>query len=286
VKKEDLMITGSPYASLKNRTIIVTGGGQGLGREMALALVEHGANVVITSVSDHHNRARTEKDAQALEGGGILALQADVSNTDDCQQVVHQAVERFGAVHGLINNAGRGMRLISETFNKIPTRFWEADDVAWKQIIDININGTFLMSKAVMPKFLEQDFGRIINISTSDVTMVRQGYSPYGPSKTAVEACSVAWAAELIDTAITVNVLLPGGASNTALLPDSIDKKGADGNLLPPDIMRIPALWLCSDLSNNITGRRLIARNWDTTLTPDEAAAGAMEPVTDKPRIM
>ena len=280
------MTIESPYSSLKDRTIIVTGGGQGLGREMALALVEHGANIVITSVSDHESRARTEEEARALQGGDILALQADVANGDDCRRVVEQTIEKFGAVHGLINNAGRGMRLISETFNKVPTRFWEADDVAWKNIIDININGTFLMSKAVMPKFLEQDFGRIINISTSEITMVRKGYSPYGPSKTAIEACSVAWAAELADTAVTVNVLLPGGASNTALLPDSVDKKGADGNLLPPDIMRAPALWLCSDLSNNVTGRRLIARNWDPALTPDEAAAGAMDPVGDKPKIM
>jgi NAD(P)-dependent dehydrogenase (short-subunit alcohol dehydrogenase family) len=280
------MATQNPWTSLKGRTVIVTGGGQGLGREMALALVEQHANVVITSVRDHTSRAATEEMARTIGGGQLLALQADVTSEEDCCNVVANAVDRFGTVHALINNAGRGMRLISETFNKVPTKFWEAEAEAWHQIIDVNVNGTFLMSKAVMPVFLEQNFGRIINISTSDVTMVRGGYSPYGPSKTAIEACSVAWSSELAETGITVNVLLPGGASNTALLPDSPDKKGADGHLLPPEIMRTPALWLCSDLSSGHNGRRLIARNWDTDKSPEQAAAGAMEPVTDKPRIM
>jgi NAD(P)-dependent dehydrogenase (short-subunit alcohol dehydrogenase family) len=280
------MTTAYSYPSLKDKTVIVTGGGQGLGREMALALVEQGANVVITSVSDNQSRAQTEADAKALGGGGILSLQADVANWANCQNVVEQARQQFGGVHALINNAGRGMRLISETFNTVPTKFWQADVDAWRTIMDVNINGTFLMSKAVMPLFLEQGFGRIINISTSDITMVRGGYSPYGPSKTAIEACSKAWAQELEGSGVTVNVLLPGGASNTALLPDSPNKKGADGNLLPPDIMREPALWLCSDQSIGFNGRRMIARNWDRALTPDEAAAGALEDAIAKPKIM
>ena len=282
------MTTAFQYPSLRDRTVIVTGGGQGLGREMALALIAQGANVVITSVSDTASRDQTMRDAQALgaDSGGVLALKADVANWDDCQNVVDQARQKFGTIHALINNAGRGMRLISETFNTMPTKFWEADVDAWRTVMDININGTFLMSKAVMPEFLKQNFGRIINISTSDITMVRGGYSPYGPSKTAIEACSVAWAQELTDTNITVNVLLPGGASDTALLPDSPDKKGADGNLLPPAIMREPALWLCSDQSNGVSGRRFIARNWNADLPPDEAAAGAMEAQAAKPKVM
>ena len=280
------MNSASPWSSLEGRVIIVTGGGQGLGREMALALVEQGANVTITSVSDHDSRSQTEQEAGAIGRGQILALQADVAVWQDCQNVVAQTIEKFGAVHGLINNAGRGMRLISETFNTVPTKFWEADIEAWRTIMDVNVNGTFLMSKAVMPHLIDQGFGRILNISTSDITMVRGGYSPYGPSKTAIEACSVAWAQELADTGVTVNVLLPGGASDTALLPDMPNRKGADGNLLPPDIMREPALWFCSDLSNDVTGCRMIARNWERDLPPAEAAAKALEPKSEKPGIM
>ena len=78
--------------------------------------------------------------------------------------------------------------------------------------------------------------------------MVRQGYSPYGSSKAFLEAASRSWAQELRDSGVTVNVLLPGGATDTDLLPPSNNKKGADGNLLSPSIMINPALWLASDV--------------------------------------
>ena len=93
--------------------------------------------------------------------------------------------------------------------------------------------------------------------------MVRQGYSPYGSSKAFLEAASRSWAQELNDTGVTVNVLLPGGATDTDLLPPSSNKKGADGNLLNPSIMIKPAIWLASDSSDGITGSRFIARHWD-----------------------
>lgn len=270
------------YPSLQGRVVIVTGGNRGLGREMALALVGQGAHVAITSVSGGDSLARAEAEAKALGGGEILALRGDVANWSDCQAVVAETKARFGGLHCLINNAGRGMRLISETYNKEPTKFWQADPDAWKEIIAVNINGTFLMAKAVTPHLVEQGFGKIINISTSDVTMTRQGYTPYGPSKSAIEACSLAWAEELADSGVSVNVLLPGGATDTDLLPPGLDRKGADGNLLAPDIMRAPALWLCADQSNAYSGRRFIARLWDHGLEPNQAAAGAMAPWTVK----
>ena len=92
--------------------------------------------------------------------------------------------------------------------------------------------------------------------------MVRQGYSPYGPSKAFLEAATRAWAVELRGTGIDVNVLLPGGAADTDLLPPSPNKKGADGNLLPADVMSEAFVWLASDLSNGVSGGRFIARYW------------------------
>ncbi len=263
-------------ASLRGRVVVVTGGNRGLGREMALALLECGAHVAITSQAGGESLAAMEREAKALGMGEILALQGDVADWSDCQRVVAETMARFGAVHVLINNAGRGMRLISETFNTVSTKFWQADVAAWQEIIDVNVNGTFLMARAVTPHMVAQGFGKIINISTSDITMTRQGYTPYGPSKSAIEACSIAWAAELTDTGVSVNVLLPGGATDTDLLPPGPDKKGADGKLLPPEIMRLPALWLCSDQSNAVSGRRIIARLWDLNLEPSEAAAAAL----------
>lgn len=262
--------------SLNGRVVIITGGNRGLGREMALALLECGAHVAITSKAGGETLAAMGREAKALGSGEILALQADVANWSDCQRVVVETEKRFGPVHVLINNAGRGMRLISETFNTVPTKFWQADVTAWKEIVDVNVTGTFYMARAVTPNMVEQGFGKIINISTSDTTMTRQGYTPYGPSKSAIEACSQAWSVELTDTGVSVNVLLPGGATDTDLLPPGPDKKGANGNLLSPTIMRVPAVWLSSNLSNAYSGRRIIARLWDHEIDTNNAAVGAM----------
>ena len=124
-----------------------------------------------------------------------------------------------------------------------------------------------------------QSWLKIINVSTSDQTMVRRGFSPYGPSKAFVEAASRAWAQELAGTGIDVNVLLPGGAADTDLLPPSPDKKGADGNLLPATIMDEAIVWLVSEAADGHTGERYIGRYWDG---PD----AARDEHIDKPRIM
>jgi 3-oxoacyl-[acyl-carrier protein] reductase len=116
--------------------------------------------------------------------------------------------------------------------------------------------------------------------------MVRRGYAPYGPSKAGLEAASRVWAQDLAGTGVDVMVYLPGGAADTALLPDSENKRGADGNLLPAAIMRRAIGWLCSDASNGRTGTRYIARLWDDTMSPDDAARGAQSPVVDKPAIL
>src|SRR5690606_10784991 len=126
-----------------------------------------------------------------------------------------------------------------------------------------------------VPHMVAQGFGKVINISTSDQTMVRKGYSPYGPTKAALEAASRVWAQDLEGTGVEVYVYLPGGAADTDLLPSGPDRKGADGNLLPPSIMRRAILWLCADDSTGMSGGRYIARMWDEALPAAEAAAAA-----------
>lgn len=266
--------------SLKGRVCLVTGGARGLGREMALALAEAGAVLCITGATETPELEATAQDLAALTGAGnVLALASDVADRDAAEAAVAACRDRFGRLDVLVNNAGRGMRLISETFNTTPTRFWEADADAWRAILDINCNGPFLMARAAVPGMLAQGFGKIVNISTSDQTMVRRGYAPYGPSKAFLEAASRVWAQDLQGTGVDVNVLLPGGAADTDLLPPSPDKKGADGNLLSPAVMREAILWLASDASNGHTGGRYIGRLWDG---PDAARDAPI----DKPRIM
>ena len=266
-------------ASLSGRVIIMTGCVRGLGREMALALIAQGAKVVVTGSSKSEAMAETIAMAEALAGKDcMVGIVSDVSDFKSCQYLVNEVLERFGALHVLVNNAGIGMRVISETYNTVPVNFWEIDPDQWRRIMDTNVNGVFNMSRACVPHMLTQSFGKVINISTSDVTMVRRGYSPYGPSKAALEAMTRVWAQELIGSGVDINVYLPGGAADTDLLPPSVNKRGADGNLLSAAIMRRGIAWLCSDASNGQSGKRYIARLWNETLAPSQSAAMASAP--------
>jgi 3-oxoacyl-[acyl-carrier protein] reductase len=164
------------------------------------------------------------------------------------------------------------MKYVSEAFMTTPTRFWETDPQTWRMIINTNVNGPFLMSRAVVPHLLAAGWGRIINISMNYETMRRRGFSPYGPSKAALESETIIWSHDLKDTRITVNALLPGGAVDTGMIPASYPEE-ARARLLHPEIMIPPLLWLASEQSDGITGRRIIATDW--TLDKAERSAGA-----------
>jgi len=272
------------HPSINGRSIIVTGGGRGLGREMTLALAAAGGHVMATAAHSLDELKQVQQEAGGQ--GRVEIMLADAANYADCEKVVAATCEAFGSVQCLVNNAGRGMRLVSETFTTTPCLFWETPPEHWKTIVECNINGPFNMARAVTPHLLEQGFGKIINISTSLQTMTRTGYSPYGPSKAALEAASRVWAADLAGTGVTVNVLLPGGATDTALLPDMVNKRGADGQLLSPILMRAPILWLCSDASNDHTAERYIAKDWTLDTDADTAASSARDTVGATPRIL
>jgi 3-oxoacyl-[acyl-carrier protein] reductase len=246
---------------------------------MALALVEQGAKVVVTGSTESAAMTETIAMAETIAGKDcMIGIAADVSDFNSCQSLVNATLARYGALHALVNNAGIGMRLISESFNTVPVNFWDIDPDHWRRIIDTNVNGVFNMTRACVPHMLTQGFGKVINVSTSDPTMVRRGYSPYGPSKAALEAMSRVWAQELEGRGVDINIYLPGGAADTDLLPPSANKRGADGNLLPAAIMRRGIAWLCSDASNGQSGGRYIARLWDESLPLAQRAAAASAP--------
>lgn len=267
--------------------LIVTGGGRGLGWEMADALIEAGHRVLVTgarasgelqAACDAWNRGQPQPRA--------LAEVADVASWDDCQRVAQRCLDTFGSIDGLVNNAGRGMREISESFNTRPALFWEADPQGFANIIQANVHGPFLMARACVPHMVAQGWGRVVNISTSQVTMVRTGYCPYGPSKAALEAMSVIWARDLAGTGVSVNVLLPGGATDTQLLPgNGPGRRGADGQLLSPSLMRAPIQWLVRAPAE-VTGRRYVARLWPADLAGELAAQRAQSAPNELPALM
>lgn len=265
----------------------MTGGGRGIGREFVLALAGAGARIAGCARSAAE-LTRVEAEVAAAAGPGrFVGEVTDVRDPAGCRRVVERALDAFGALHCLVNNAGIGMRHVSERFNVVPPRFWEAPVDRWRDILEINALGPFLMAHAAAPHMIAGGFGRIVNISTSPGTMVRTGYSPYGPSKAALEAMSRVWAQDLADTGVTVNVLLPGGATDTSFIPGSgPGRRGADGMLLPADVMNAALLWLLSDASRGVTGRRLVGKLWDASLAPDDAAQRALQPHPELPAII
>lgn len=265
--------------SLEGRVAIVTGGGRGIGRAIALGLAAAGANVVITAARNPQETSEVAQSVRdALGRDCLLAIAADVTREDDCVRVVDAAIERYGAIHILVNNAARGMRFIDERFLERPAKFWQAAPGAWRMIVETNVNGPFLMARAVVPHFLAQRWGRLVNISISHQTMGRAGFSPYGPSKAALEAATAAWARELDGTGVTVNALLPGGITDTAMVPEAAPEQVRRA-MLDPAIMVAPVQWLCSRDADAISGQRIVANKWDPSLPANEAARRALGPL-------
>lgn len=265
------------YASLVDRVVIITGGSRGIGRAIALAFARAGARVAITA----RRRSEQLEVAAALMAevsgpGRSLAIAADVRSFAECQAVVAASIDAFGAIHALINNAGLGMQEVRADYPINRPRFWEADPDASRRIVDTNVNGAFNMALAVTPHFVRQTFGKIVNISTSARVLTLAGFAPYGPSKAALESASQIWAEDLVDHGVDVNILIPGGPTDTDMMPAVPGREAYGGGLMPPAVMGPPALWLCSDDSNGLSGGKYVARLWNADRPPREAAIAAL----------
>lgn len=249
-------------SGIAGRVAIVTGAGRGLGRAMALGLARAGVRVVATAAREWAEvelvatEIRSEYDEER-----ILPLLADVTHEADCERVVSAALQHWQRLDILVNNAGRGMKYVSERFLTEPTRFWEVAPETWRMVIETNVNGPFLMARAAVPHMLVAGWGRIINMSMNHETMRRRGFSPYGPSKAALESETVIWAQDLEGTGVTVNALLPGGATLTGMIPQDLDER-IRAQLLDPKVVVAPLLWLASPAADPINGRRLLANCW------------------------
>jgi NAD(P)-dependent dehydrogenase (short-subunit alcohol dehydrogenase family) len=243
---------------LRHRVVIVTGGGRGIGRSIALGYARAGADVIISVA-----RNPTEADAVVAESatlpGTIEAVQADVTVSGEVEQLVERALALSGRIDVLVNNAARGMRFVNERFMSEPRPFWETDPVAWRIAMETNIVGVFLVTRAVVPHMLAAGRGSIINVTVNRQTMVRRGFSPYGPSKAALEAMTEVWAQELDGTGVVINLLLPGGATATGMVPDDVPE-GVE--LLSPEIVVPGALHLAV---TDQSGQRIVGAEWTET---------------------
>jgi NAD(P)-dependent dehydrogenase (short-subunit alcohol dehydrogenase family) len=240
-------------ADLQDVRALVTGATSGLGHAMARALVDAGARVALTS------RALERAQATAAQlGDRALGLELDVRVAGSVTAGVDRASGWLGGVDLLVNNAGIGMRTVNPRFMTEPQPFWEVSPAGFQDVLDTKVTGAFLVAREVVPRMLKAGSGRVVTISMNEQTMRRRGFAPYGPSGAAVEALARVMAADLADTPVRANVLLPGGATATGMVPDELDDE-ARSRLLDPAVMGPPVVWLASAEAGEVHDERIVA---------------------------
>ena len=232
---------------LRGKVLMITGASQGLGRALTLAYAEEGANLVVNSRSADSLDSVAEKAKGA--GVEVLAIPGDVSRSTHVEMLVEAAVERFGRVDGLINNAG----LLGP---RVPIEEYPVDE--WRKVLEANLTGPFLLAKAVIPHMPEG--GSIINVTSGVSIEGRPRWGAYSVSKFGVEGLTQILAAELEDRGIRVNSVDPGGMRTemrAAAYPDEDPM-----TRITPEENTAVFLYLASDESKDVTGERFRAQEF------------------------
>ncbi len=261
---------------LQGKVAIVTGAGSpiGMGRAMALALVRAGARVAMLDVNEDWLEQSADEVRTAGGDDCVLPLVCDVSDAESAEDAVGRTIAGLGGLHVLINNAGITHLLALD--GRTPANFWDITPAAWDKVMAVNLAGSFYMARAAVGHMLDQKWGRIIGVTTSVDTMYRAGMCPYGPSKAGHEALVALMARELEGAGVTANVLIPGGMTDTNILPEDFAYDRA--SLMRPEIMQATAVWLSSEESDGINGMRFSAYYWDENLPIEERLEKAAAP--------
>jgi len=256
-------------ASASSRIVFLTGAAGGIGRAMTEALLAAG-----------HAVAAVDRDAKTLDRlvaehaaskDRLHPIRADLFTPVGCEAAIAAARARFGAIDAVINNAGIGMSSVRPDAEVRTPGIEELTPEIWDSFLAIFVRAPLMLVRAALPDMKRGGFGRIINNTTSYVTMLR--VLPYGAVKAALESMSAVWAKEFDGSGITVNVLVPGGPTDTPFIAD--EAGWPREKMLRPQIMGPPTAWLISDEARNFSGRRITAARWDNNLPPAEAAARA-----------
>jgi len=265
-------------AQLQEQYAMVTGASRGLGLEMAIAMGEAGlAGITITAAPGSDETAtEIETELQAAisviekTGTKVNAVFSDVGQSDDCKHAIESHMEAFPSLDILINNAGKAGRYAhkGETDKDISGH----DPAGMAEIIETNLFGPYFMLHHALPHMRKLTRARVINISKRTESMHRKAWTPYGPTKAALEAATIAWAESLSETGVTVNTLSPGGAVNTKFGTGEISGHGID-----PSTIRPMTVWLASDASDEFNGCRFVADRWNSDLPDIDAALGCQE---------
>jgi gluconate 5-dehydrogenase len=179
---------------------------------------------------------------------------------------VDSAFEALDGLDVLVNNAGIGMRTVNPRFLTDPQPFWAVAPDGFRDVVATNLTGYFLVARAVVPRFVAAGSGRVVNVSMNHSTMNRKGFVPYGPARSGAEALARIMAADLTGSGVTANILLPGGATATGMIPDDFPPEQR-AHLLAPDVMAAPIRWLCSADADGVHDERIVASEFDSWLS-------------------
>jgi acetoacetyl-CoA reductase len=236
---------------LNNKVAIVTGGSRGIGAAISMELAKNGVKIVINYNSKKEIADKMVADIKEI-GGEAYAVQADVSNSKDAENLVKEAVNQFGRVDILVNNAGITR---DRTFKKLS----EED---WRKVIDVNLNSVYNTTSVALPHLLESDAGRIINISSIIGQAGGFGQTNYAAAKAGLIGYTKSLALELAKSGVTVNAICPGfiGTEMVAAMPENvlegIVSKVPQRRLGTPTEVASGVVFLCKD-GAYITGHQL-----------------------------
>lgn len=244
-----------PSFDVNGHVVIVTGGGQGIGRAFARNFALAGAVSVIAELNIEKARAVVAEIEEA--GGKALAVETDVGNPESLHQMVREVTGKFGRVDALINNAGIFSSLKMRPFEEIPVEEWD-------RVLEVNISGVFHACRAVAPFMREARRGRIINMGSGAVTLGRPNYLHYTTSKSALVGMTRSLARELGEYGITVNTIMPGAIATEipreTVTPEQRERLTASQCIRrpgAPDDLVGAVMFLASDAAAFVTGQAL-----------------------------
>jgi 2-hydroxycyclohexanecarboxyl-CoA dehydrogenase len=249
------------YFSLEGRTVLITGAGQGVGRAIALGMARHGAHAIV--VNDYYLE-RAEAVAAELQAMGCeaMALQADVTDRSQVQEMFARVQERFGTLHVLVNNAGNaGPEALSTNLPK----FWETDENDWKKWMGTNFAGVLNCCHAAIPLLMQHELGRVITIVSDAGRVGEPGYAVYSGAKAGAAGFMRAIAKELGRYRVTANCISLASVETPALAARNADPEYVKRKLAKyvirrqgrPEDAAGAAIFLASDAGSWITGQTL-----------------------------
>jgi NAD(P)-dependent dehydrogenase (short-subunit alcohol dehydrogenase family) len=259
---------------IKGKRIVITGAARGLGKYMAIACIKAGGQVLFTA-TDRRTLEDTVEESGAAKGQAAIHT-ANVQHTAEVDSIFDAAHKAFGGVDVLFNNAGMGTGSLRPDFWENPIKFWTISDADYRRFLEVNTLSAVRLASLVAPEMIARKWGRIVNVTTSLSTMLLGGQAVYSVSKAGLEAITSVMAHDLEGTGVTANVLAPGGPADTRMLAGM---NVAREMLIPADCMAVPAVWLSSNMSDGVTGKRFLGIKWDTKLPPEQAAIAAAAPV-------